>query len=76
MGPGMLWFDNDPKIDLLHKISKAAFYYQDKYGLKPDLCFVHPSVLPGRRQIALDIEIKPNPQIKPDHLWIGISRAL
>jgi hypothetical protein len=46
MKTGMLWFDNDPKTDLMTKISEAAMYYQKKYGAKPDLCFIHPSMLP------------------------------
>jgi hypothetical protein len=47
MNIGMLWFDNDPKADLPAKIERAAKYYQNKYGKRPTLCFVHPSHLPG-----------------------------
>ena len=45
MNVGMLWFDNDPKVDLEAKIERAADYYRSKYGKKPTLCFVHPSML-------------------------------
>ena len=45
MDTGMLWFDNDPRKDLNTKINLAADYYFKKYGRKPDLCFVHPSML-------------------------------
>jgi len=38
MSTGMLWFDNDPKLDLPAKIQRAIEYYQKKYGQKPDLC--------------------------------------
>lgn len=47
MNIGMLWFDNDPKADLPAKIERAANYYQNKYGKRPTLCFVHPSHLPA-----------------------------
>jgi hypothetical protein len=43
---GMLWFDNDKQTDLVTKIEDAADYYQHKYGLRPNLCFVHPSMAP------------------------------
>jgi hypothetical protein len=46
MNVGMLWFDNDSKIDLNGKIERAAVYYRTKYGRIPTLCFVHPSMLP------------------------------
>lgn len=47
MNIGMLWFDNDPKAGLDVKVERAATYYRDKYGRKPTLCFVHPSMLPN-----------------------------
>jgi hypothetical protein len=45
MNIGMLWFDNDPKVNLDSKIERAAIYYAKKYGKNPTLCFVHPSML-------------------------------
>jgi len=45
MNIGMLWFDNDPKIELNKKIERAASYYRDKYGAAPTLCYVHPSMV-------------------------------
>jgi hypothetical protein len=45
MNIGMLWFDNDPKVNLDTKIERAAMYYAKKYGKNPTLCFVHPSML-------------------------------
>ena len=45
MNIGMLWFDNDPKVNLDTKIERAAIYYAKKYGKNPTLCFVHPSML-------------------------------
>jgi len=43
---GMLWFDNDKQTDLATKIQHAADYYQNKYGLRPNLCYVHPTMTP------------------------------
>ena len=46
MNIGMLWFDNDPKLNLDTKVERAVAYYRDKYGKTPTLCFVHPTMLP------------------------------
>ena len=46
MDIGMLWFDNDKKSDYEAKIERAATYYRDKYGKAPNLCFVHPCMIP------------------------------
>jgi hypothetical protein len=75
MQPGLLWFDDDPDVDLIKKIAKAAYFYQDRYGLMPDLCFVSPSVLPRKLHMTMGIEIRPNRQLQPEHLWLGQTRS-
>jgi len=75
MNVGMLWFDNDPHTALTVKVSRAANYYQQKYGLVPDLCLVHPSMLGERHDLveghAGKVAVFPNRAILPGHLWIG-----
>ncbi|UCD98925.1 MAG: hypothetical protein JSV42_18620 [Chloroflexota bacterium] len=77
MNVGMLWFDNDVKSDLIVKIERAAAYYLGKYGDKPNICFVHPSMaqIESKEQVlrAGDIEIKLTKSVLPHHLWIGIQ---
>lgn len=46
MDVGMLWFDNDTQTDLPHKIENAAEYYLNKYGIQPNVCFIHPCMTP------------------------------
>ncbi|MEW6180435.1 MAG: hypothetical protein AB1522_10950 [Chloroflexota bacterium] len=73
MNIGMLWFDNDQKADLLTKIKRAADYYEKKYGVRPDLCFVHPSMLNEESVSRNGIVIKPNRRILPNHFWLGVQ---
>jgi hypothetical protein len=72
----MLWFDNDPKTDLPTKITQAAVYYQKKYGAKPDLCFVHPSMIHEEPARSNEIEIRANRLVLPNHIWIGVHEPL
>jgi hypothetical protein len=84
MNIGMLWFDNDSQSDLAAKIERAAVYYQKKYGKRPNLCFVHPSMAslePVNGQTAAkdepaikagNVEIRTTRAVLPNHLWIGI----
>ena len=90
MDIGMLWFDNDKQDDLRVKIERAAAYYRNKYGKTPNLCFVHPCMippLPGESPSTVVSEAAEKPQIKsqgveirtsntmlPNHFWIGINR--
>jgi hypothetical protein len=81
MNVGMLWFDNDTKIDLNSKISRAARYYKDKYGRIPNLCYVHPTMTEkpveqndeSTKLRAGDIEIRMTRSVLPNHIWIGIN---
>jgi len=72
MKMGMLWFDDDTKSDLRIKILKAVDYYQRKYGVRPNLCYVHPSMLTQERVIAEGVEIRPNPRVLRNHFWLGL----
>jgi hypothetical protein len=76
MNVGMLWFDNDPRTALTAKVARAADYYRQKYGLIPDLCRVHPSMLGQAHPDLVEgpvgkVAVRPNRLIQPNHLWIG-----
>lgn len=76
MNVGMLWFDNDPRTALTVKVTRAADYYRQKYGLVADLCLVHPSMLVESHPdlvegLAGKVSVQPNRAIQPGHLWIG-----
>lgn len=73
MNIGMLWFDNDTKSNLYAKIGRAISYYEKKYGREPDLCFVHPSMLPEELSKSGGIEIRTTSSVLPNHFWIGIN---
>jgi len=69
---GMLWFDNNSKADLATKISKAADYYQEKYGKTPNMCVVHPSMVEGANYQGA-VELRTSRSILPNHFWIGVN---
>lgn len=86
MNVGMLWFDNDPKKELDDKIERAATYYSEKYGKKPTICFIHPSMMPDTDSPTPDkaapieiavkdvqIQIRSNQSVLPNHFWIGVN---
>ena len=82
MDIGMLWFDNDKKSDYEVKIERAATYYRDKYGKTPNLCFVHPCMIPNNVSSDAEktsmksqgVEVRTSKTMLPNHFWIGINR--
>ncbi len=71
---GMLWFDNNPQSDFLSKVKKAAAYYQKKYGQTPNLCFVHPSMMPDKVLMAGKVTVCVNNSMLLHHFWIGVQQ--
>ena len=73
MNVGMLWFD-DSASSLAEKIRKGADHYEKKYGRKPELCLVHPTML---KDVKLDqltqITVRPWRPVLPGHIWIGVE---
>ena len=64
---GMLWFDNDPKLDFLSKVQNAAAYYHEKYGIEPNLCFVHPNMIANMTTDSCSMAVWSSPTILPHH---------
>ena len=69
------------------KIQRAADYYRHKYGRDPNLCLIHPSMLPSDEkmvpeqpapelQAADGVRVRPYRPVLPGHLWIGIEDTL
>ena len=73
MQAGMMWFDNDQQRSLAMKVKTAAEYYQKKYGRKPNLCMVNPSMIPEKMPEDIKVSIRPYQPIVTGHLWIGID---
>ena len=75
MKTGMLWFDNDPNVEIMAKVKRAIEYYSTKYGETPDLCFVHPSMFEKYPLKNNGIEFRTDMQVLPNHFWLGINET-
>jgi hypothetical protein len=71
---GMLWFDADHGQAVDKRIERAAAYYRSKYGRKPNLCFVHPTMTEEGASLGVaDLEVKTSVSVLPDHFWLGVD---
>ena len=75
MQEGLLWFDANPKRDLADKVARAADRYQAKFGCRPNLCYVHPSVLEGDAVLFDGVRLVPAHNVLKHHFWIGLDEA-
>jgi hypothetical protein len=75
MHTGMLWFNNS-KTPTGAKIAEAAAYYEKKYGRKPTLALIHPSMWDDGKPETFSlgtITVRPYRPVLPGHIWIGIA---
>ena len=74
MDTGLLWYD-DSQADLSTKVQEAAQRYYEKFGKRPDRCYVNPASLPPEaKQCSLNgIKVLARPTILPDHFWLGVG---
>jgi hypothetical protein len=68
---GVIWPDNS-HTPMAVKVQQAADYYERRYGHRPTLCWVHPSVV-GFVPTIPGLTICPRFTILPGHVWIGMA---
>jgi hypothetical protein len=72
MNVGMLWLDADSHRTFDEKVKRAADYYSNKYGRKPELCLVNTHMIEGEKQVGT-IQVQPAKNVLPHHFWLGMK---
>jgi len=67
---GLLWYDNSSG-DLSAKVAKAVARYREKFGIAPNICYVHPAILPEGEQKIDGLVVRASSRILRYHLWMG-----
>ena len=73
MDIGLLWYDDDKKSTLDEKVQRAAEYYKNKYGVNPNACFVHTSMLEGASRMCGDVRVRSIHNVIRNHFWLGVN---
>ena len=71
MKSGLLWYDASSN-PIEHKIADAAKRYYEKFGIKPNTCFVNDKDFTPAAALA-PLKIAPMRTILPNHVWVGVS---
>jgi hypothetical protein len=68
---GLLWFDDSATRPLADKIERAVQRYEQKYGHKPDVCYIHPGE--GEADPEASVKVLPAKSVLPHHFWLGME---
>ena len=78
MREALLWYDGNPGRDLAEKIGPAARRYRQKFGISPNICYVHRSMLQppdsednGKMEKVGGVRVLSLPTVLRNHLWLG-----
>ena len=72
MNIGMLWLDADSHRTFEEKVKRAADYYSNKYGRKPELCLVNSRMGEVEKQVGT-IQVQTAKNVLPHHFWLGMK---
>lgn len=75
MEVGLLWFDDNPKVQFANKVENAVRRYREKFGRAPDVCYVHPRTLAGVMNMPNDVQVIALGSVRPDHFWVGVKSS-
>lgn len=75
MDIGMLWLDDDGRRSFEEKVTRAADYYQEKYGRFPELCLVNSKMLSAENKKVGRIDVQPTQTVLPHHFWLGMKAS-
>jgi len=73
MNVGLLWHDNGSD-DLARKLARAAQRYKARFGDKPNVCYVNPSLLPQGDKKVGGILVRSSGRILRHHFWLGLEK--
>lgn len=74
MNKGMLWYDNNTKLNIENRVQKAVEFFIEKYGYKPQCCFVNPDMAEEPIKIKDNIKIVPNEKVLKNHIWLEMAQ--
>ncbi len=80
MVDGLLWFDTRIGNSLEDELEKAAQAYYERFGVRPNICYMHPSTLfEGLHTTppvtVNDILLFETNSVLPGHYWLSFDQT-
>jgi len=69
---GLLWYD-DSDLDLRTKVMEAAERYEEKFGARPNRCYINPECLPDAAPPLNGIKVVTSNAVLPNRFWVGVG---
>ena len=70
---GELFYIADARLNLEERVLWAANRYQKKFGQRPTLVMLHPSLLKAGQRRLGRLRLQAKKSVLPNYLWVGNS---
>lgn len=68
---GELFYIADTRLNLEERVLWAANRYQKKFGQRPTLVMLHPSLLKAGQRRMGHLRLEAKRSVLPNYLWVG-----
>ena len=68
---GLLWFDESGTLE--QRVERAVRRYTEKFGRRPTVCYVHPSMLNDGPVLVAGVRVVPRRATLRDHFFVGVE---
>lgn len=71
-------YSDSSDLTVIEKIEKYSGFYERKYGIKPEVCHVHPSLfesLERDEREELGVQLVSDDLILKNNFWIGVEEG-
>ena len=70
MDIGLLWHSGQGPAQA---VPLAAARYAERFGVQPNVCYVHPTALPDGDRAVGGVLIKSSARVLKNHFWVGME---
>ncbi len=75
MREGLMWYDDNPQLELEEKVKQAVQRYQQKFGTAPDTCYVNDAALDKDELKVEDVRVLRKSTVPLHNFWVGCATA-
>ena len=68
---GLLWFDPQKGRDWQQEVEAAVRRYRERFGRAPTVCYVHPRLLEGKKEMKVgQLRVVAKQTVLPHHFLV------
>lgn len=70
MKEGMLWYNGQHGKNISESIASAIDFFMNKYGSKPQICYLNPEHLDKSLNLTNNVKIVSSERVIMNHIWL------